>query len=134
MGLMRECKWRPGVTGEELQKKWKLSSCTMRNDAAEASRRCVAEVQNPEFVTTTVGNYLLEHIAKAAEDADNLRETKEGLKARDQVAVFAQKWSDIMGASAPFKVELDQKTATPEKARELMRQASATGHVVPDKK
>jgi hypothetical protein len=130
-GLMYSGVWRRGRTVRLLAKEWGLAVSTVQQLSAEASRTVRRQISEPDAAAVDVTLALREVMEDALEDAADsaFRMTKEGLKARDQVIASAKAYSDIMGCSAPIKIEVDAKKATPEAARALMRQKA--GDVTP---
>ena len=127
-GLMYSGVWRRGRTGTLLSKEWGIGFSAVRKLAAEASRRVRKDISNPDDAAVDVMLALTEALEDAQDDAKELRHTKEGLKARDQIIAAAKAYSDIMG-STPHIVDADNKKATPEAARELMKKKA--GDVTP---
>lgn len=110
--LMRACKWRTGVTGRELAKKYGLAYQTIRLDAAIASRRVYAEVMaDREGIGAKVGSALDKALQGAVEAED--------WKA---VAQLSKVYADASGVSAPQKFEGVVGTASPADAARLIRE------------
>ena len=131
-GLMYSGVWRRGRTHRMLANEWNLSNDRVRQLASEASRNVRKHISDPDSAAVDVMLALKEVLEDALEDAASESMTKESLKARDQVIAAAKAYSDIMGCSAPFKVEVESKKATPEAARMLMKQKA--GDVTPSSK
>lgn len=131
-GLMFSGVWRRGRTVRLLAKEWGLADNSVRKLSAEASRRVHKEICNPDDARVDVTLALTEALEGALEDAQDMRGTKEGIAARNQVIAAAKAYSDIYGCSAPIKIEVDAKAATPEAARMLMK--AKAGDVTPERK
>ena len=128
-GLMYSGVWRRGGTAKLLAKEWNLSPEAVRRFSAEASRVVKRHIMDPDSAAVDVTLAIREALEGALEDSESLRLSKEGLKARDQVIAACKAYSDIVGVTAPIRVEVDTKKATPEAARELMRKMC--GNVTP---
>ncbi len=123
MSLMEAGQWRRGRTYKLLAQEWGLSKSTVGDCSAEASRRVRKNIMDPDGIAVDVGVVLSEALFDAVEDAKTYRGEREGLKARDQVLAAAKILSDVSGASAPLKHEVQTTEATPERARQLMEKA-----------
>ena len=123
VSLMEAGQFRRGRTGKMLAKEWGLSVSAVGNITCEASRIVKRAILDPETVSVDVSLALRHELEAAQDDASSLRGTREGLKARDQVIAAAKVWSDITGATAPQKLDIEHKEtqATPEDAARIMR-------------
>lgn len=114
MRLMRDLQWETGRTGGILANKWGLSEGTLKQYAAEASRRVRAEVNDPDFVGATVGQALLEVVKKHSGPGGDSR----------HVIGAAKVWADIAGASAPNRTEVSFADGLPDDPAELRAMAA----------
>lgn len=124
--MMEAGVFRRGRTYKLLSEQWGIPRATVLSDTCEASRYVRRHIMNPDAVAVDVSVVLGNALHDAAEDAADpeLRGTREGMKARDQIIAAGKVLSDISGASAPMKVDLQTTEATPEKARQLMAEFS----------
>jgi hypothetical protein len=120
MSMMEAGTWRRGRTYKLLAEEWGLSKSTVGDCSAEASRRVRKHIMDPDGIAVDVGVVLSDALFDAVEDAKTYRGERGGLKARDQILAAAKILSDVSGASAPQRHEVQTTEATPEKARQLM--------------
>lgn len=97
MALMREIRWKRGVTDKELARGWGVDVMAVRQYSAEAWRRIKAEVTDPDSTASTVCMAL----EKVVEEAST-----KGLAGHRSVIEAGKAWAAIAGAGAPTRVEL----------------------------
>ena len=120
--MMRDLVFKRGRTGKLLAKEWSLPQSTVRNLTAEASRIVSREINDPDAVSVDVGLALRATLERSVEDDD-----------RRHVIAAAKVWSDISGASAAKRIDLDlgdREEATPQRAADIMK--GLFGKVTPD--
>lgn len=124
--MMETNSFRRGRTYKLLAEEWGLARSTVQSYTAEASRYVRRHILDPDAVAVDVSVAIGNALRDATEDAADpeLRGTREGMKARDQIIAAGKVLSDISGASAPMKMDLQTTEATPEKARQLMAEFS----------
>lgn len=120
--MMRTLDWKTGKTGKELAKVWGVSPSTVRDYAADASRRVRSEVTDPESVSRDVCSALRIAVSETLDKKDWGRMTK-----------AAEVWASISGAKAAERVDMRSvhTEVTPDEARRIM--ADKFGKLTPEK-
>lgn len=109
---MRNLRFKTGVTGVELGKKWGLSIDSMKKLCAAASRRVRAEVTDPERIITDVTLVLYEVINHCRADKDS------GVKGWRRDAIEAAKTLAVLtGANAPSRFAIEYEKLSDEELR-----------------
>ena len=116
--LMRARQWKTGRTGRELSELWGLALSTLDNYATEASRRVMAEVNNPEAVSASLGVAFEAAVDEALEDSRD-SEISNRNQSRHALVALGKAWSELAGASAPARVQVEVSVSelTPEALR-----------------
>lgn len=97
MRLMREMKWRRGVTDKTVAKAWGLELMAVRQYSAEAWRRLKAEMVDTDQTAATVAIALERVIFEAA---------GKGLAGHRSVIEAGKTWASLAGAGAPTRIEV----------------------------
>lgn len=95
--LMRELKFRSGVTSKALAVEWDLPNNVISQITTEASRKVRAELSDQDRVVAKVSVALDRVIDDAITSGD-----------RHAVIKAAQVWAEVTGASAAQKVQVTQ--------------------------
>lgn len=122
--LMRELKYRSGVTNKDLAAVWDVPTGYVAQVTTEASRRVRSEVVNEDHVVSTISMNLERLIASAVESGD-----------RHAIIKACQVWAQVTGAGAATKVQVqsDLTSMSPEQlqARKAEIIARLTGKPIP---
>lgn len=101
--MMRAFEWKRGQSGKELAVEYGIGYATIREDAAEASKRVYAEVMaDRDAIGAQVGSALATALDGAVKEGD--------WKA---VASLSKVYADASGVSAPNRQELTGKDGGP---------------------
>src|SRR5215467_11450782 len=95
--LMRELKYRSGVTAKALEREWNLPRIAVCEITTAASRRVRAELTDPDRVMSKVSASLDWVLDNAIESGD-----------RHALIKAAQVWAQVTGAGAAAKVQVQQ--------------------------
>ena len=97
MMLMRELRWKRGVTDQHVATAWGINLASVRQYSAEAWRRVKAEVTDHDAVAATVC-VALERVIEEG--------SVKGLNGHRSVIEAAKAWAAIAGAGAPTRFEV----------------------------
>lgn len=97
MRLMRNMKWRRGVTDKVVARAWGLELMAVRQYSAEAWRRLKAEMVDTDQTAATVAIALERVIFEAAE---------KGLSGHRSIIEAGKTWASLAGAGAPTRIEV----------------------------
>lgn len=117
MMLMRELRWRRGITDKDLARHWGLTVDSIRQYSADAWRRLKAEVTDPDSTAATICT-ALEKVVQESQD--------KGLHGHRSVIEASKAWAAISGAGAPTRFEIGalanlSDVELEKKRRDLMR-------------
>lgn len=103
--MMRELRYRTGVTNKSLAREWDLPSGYVAQVTTEASRRVRAEVVQDDNVLSTISLSLDRVLHEALDSGD-----------RHAVIKACQVWAQVTGAGAATKVQVQTEltSMTPE--------------------
>lgn len=118
MGMMRRWEWKRGESGPVLAEQWGLSVDRVKDLAAEASKRVLAEVTDPALVSGTVGMALQRVLDEGMEATGDAK-----WHGRKLAVESSKAWAQIVGAMAPQRHEVATTEASPQKAADLVRAA-----------
>jgi len=115
MSLMREWKYDPSAR-RALSKEWNCTEDWVTDLASEASKRVLAEVQNPDHVKLNVGLAMIKILRDGLESFD--------AKDRRNAIEAAKTWAAMVGVNAPHKSEIaiTDGDASPAVARSIMNE------------
>lgn len=107
--VMERLEWERGRSGPPLARLWGVTEATVRDYAAEASRRVTADEAEVKREITVQGLDLLRGAHREGE--------------RKDWAAVAKVLADVSGANAPAKHQVGPiEQASPEKARQVMQE------------
>lgn len=122
-GMMRDDEWIRGKSGPILAVEWGLSEYTVDKYAAEASRRVLSEIKDPDALMRTGLTKLETIIDDSLTDA----KTEEGASLAHQHRKVASdaihKLLTLAGAAAPQKVVLELEKLSDEEVERRYTQA-----------
>ncbi len=107
-GMMERLEWQRGKSARKLAEQWGLALPTVEGNAAEASRRVMADASEVRRDITLGGRQLLE---QALRDND-----------AKAFGIVGKLLADVSGANAPQRSEVLSTSATPAEAARLVRE------------
>ena len=118
MGMMRELTFVRGTTYKQLAVEWNLGPDRVRKLTAEASKRVLAEVTDPEKVKPLLAETLAQAIQKAMVAGEF-----------NSVAQLARVYAEILGikAAAQTLVTVTPGEKTPADARRIIESLFGSG-------
>ena len=121
MGMMRRWEWKRGESGPVLAERWGLSVDRVKDLAAEASKRVLAEVTDPALVSGTVGMALQRVLDEGMEATGDAK-----WHGRKLAVESSKAWAQIVGAMAPQRVDVTSRgEPTPADAQRILREKFA---------
>lgn len=101
--LMTSGLWEPGITTQELAKKWNVDASTVRHDAANARAVLMQNDEDTELIRFQIKALLHKTIVIATDASDESMPPRDRCKALTDTAIATAR---IFGIEAPKKIDI----------------------------
>ena len=101
--LMTSGLWEPGITTQELAKKWNVDTSTVRHDAANARAVLLQNDEDTELIRFQIKALLHKTIVIATDASDESMPPRDRCKALTDTAIATAR---IFGIEAPKKIDI----------------------------